>query len=76
MTKTIRNSLFGLLLAGGLLAMVETDDPTQKEGWRKRGAVFFRGTAEPTARRSRNDSQGAPAGDGRAAPARGPARET
>ena len=33
------------VLAGGLLAMVEMDDATQKEGWRQRGAVFFRGTA-------------------------------
>jgi DNA-binding protein H-NS len=64
------------MLAGGLLAIVETNDPTQREGWRKRGAVFFRGSAQPSARKSRNDTQGAQAGNGSATPARSPARET
>jgi hypothetical protein len=64
------------ILAGGLLAMVETDDPTQKEGWRKRGAVFFRGTAQLSAGTPRNNQQRAPASDGSDTPARSPARET
>jgi len=29
-------------LAGGLLAMVETTDTSQRETWRKQGAAFFR----------------------------------
>jgi len=28
-------------LAGGLLAMIEADDPARRESWRKRGQVFF-----------------------------------
>lgn len=49
------------MLAGGPLAMVETSDVTQKEGWRHRGAAFLRGTAQPSARRSGNHTQGAAA---------------
>lgn len=30
-------------LAGALLSAVEAKDPAIKEGWRKRGAAFFRG---------------------------------
>jgi hypothetical protein len=36
-------------LAGGLLAMVETNDASQKEAWRKQGAAFFRGNARQSA---------------------------
>ena len=50
-------------LAGGLLTMVGTDDAVQKESWRKRGAAFFRGTARQSARKSRGDTRGSPAGD-------------
>jgi hypothetical protein len=28
-------------LAGGLLAMLEANDPARKESWRKRGQAFF-----------------------------------
>ncbi|QDX26739.1 conjugal transfer protein TraD [Sphingomonas suaedae] len=31
-------------LAGVLLAAVESNDATTKEGWRKRGATFFQGS--------------------------------
>jgi Conjugal transfer protein TraD len=64
------------LLAGGLLAMVETNDLTQKEIWHKRGEVFFRGTAQLSARKFRNDTQSAPAGESSETPARSPAHET
>ena len=50
-------------LAGGLLTMVNTDDAVQKESWRKRGAAFFRGTAQQSARKSRGDTKGASASD-------------
>jgi len=32
-------------LAGALLNAIETRDPAVREGWRKRGAAFFQGTA-------------------------------
>jgi Conjugal transfer protein TraD len=51
-------------LAGALLAMVSTDDAVQKESWRQRGAAFFRGTAPPSADKSRRDPKGGPASDG------------
>jgi hypothetical protein len=52
------------MLAGGLLAMVETKDAAQKESWRKHGVAFFRGKARQSADRTRVDSDRAPAGDG------------
>lgn len=51
-------------LAGGLLAMIQTDDAAQKENWRKRGEAFFRGTASTTWRTSSGNATSAPAGDG------------
>ena len=48
-------------LAGGLLAIVEASDNTQKEGWRKRGAAFFRTTGQPTSRKPRRNVSSAPA---------------
>ena len=50
-------------LAGGLLTMVDTDDAFQKEGWRERGAAFFRRAAHQSARKSRGDTKSAPASD-------------
>src|ERR1700732_1602371 len=44
-------------LAGGLLTMGDTDDPFQKESWRKRGAAFFRTAAHQSARKSRGDTK-------------------
>ena len=45
------------MLAGGLLAMVETTDTAQKENWRKQGAAFFRGKASGPASRDRGNSE-------------------
>jgi DNA-binding protein H-NS len=39
-------------LAGGLLAMMEANDPARKESWRKRGEAFFQ-------RRPRNAARSA-----------------
>lgn len=52
------------MLAGGLLAIVESKDAAQKEIWRKRGVAFFRAKARQSAGRSRSDSERAAAGDG------------
>ena len=52
------------MLAGGLLAIVESKDAAQKEIWRKRGVAFFRGKTRQSSDRTRVDSQRAPAGDG------------
>lgn len=49
-------------LAGGLLMMTETRDATEKERWRKRGLAFFRDERLATARKSRGNTAGAPAG--------------
>ena len=51
-------------LAGGLLAMVESADKTQKEAWRKQGAAFFRGKARQASGRTRSDAARAPSGNG------------
>jgi Conjugal transfer protein TraD len=45
------------VLAGGLLAMVESSDPAQKENWRKHGVTFFRGKASPAAASDRDNSE-------------------
>ena len=42
--------------------MVGADDAVQTEGWRRRGAAFFRKTARRSARKSGGDPKGAPAG--------------
>ena len=52
------------MLAGGLLAMVESKDAAQKESWRKHGVAFFRGKVRQSSDRTRGDSERAPAGDG------------
>ncbi|OJW28790.1 MAG: conjugal transfer protein TraD [Rhodospirillales bacterium 69-11] len=64
------------MLAGGLLAIAETNDTAEKERWRKRGAEFFRGTAKSAPRKSGGNTASAAAGGG---PQRSPgstARET
>ena len=46
------------LLAGTLLAAVETKDANAKEAWRTRGAAFFRGTPQSSGRAA-SDKTGA-----------------
>ena len=46
------------LLVGVLLQAVETKDAAVKEGWRRRGAGWFRGKARGTAKGSRSDQEG------------------
>ena len=54
-------------LAGGLLAMVDATNGDVKEGWRQRGAAFFRGRSRDAARRARSDKVGHATRDDRAA---------
>ena len=63
-------------LAGGLLAIVEASDNAQKEGWRKRGAAFFRKTGQPASDKPRRDASSAPASGSSETPAGSPTRET
>ncbi|TPG55041.1 conjugal transfer protein TraD [Sphingomonas glacialis] len=57
-------------LAGALLAAVEAEDKTTKEGWRRSGAAFFQvarkagGGARGSSRRERADRGGAPSATG------------
>jgi hypothetical protein len=46
------------MLAGALICAVETADEGTKEGWRRRGAAFFR-PARRSSRRAAADSRGA-----------------
>jgi len=62
------------VLAGVMLAAVETKDAATVEGWRTRGATFFQSTTRSGPRRNRGDARGAPAGDGSTKPAAGDAR--
>lgn len=55
-------------LAGGLLAMVENKDATQKENWCKQGAAFFREARQSTGR-PRGGTERAQAGDSGRSPA-------
>ena len=48
-------------LAGGLLAMIEADDPARKESWRKRGQVFFQRRTRDAARGNDSGNSGAQA---------------
>ena len=50
-------------LAGALLGAVETKDAAMKEGWRKRGAVFFHGAARNSAGNDRDHKGNAQAND-------------
>lgn len=52
------------LLAGALLAVVETKDAMTKEAWRKRGAAFFQHSSRRTAGGAGRDNGGSKAGDG------------
>jgi hypothetical protein len=54
------------LLAGVLLAAVETKDANAKEAWRTLGAAFFQGTRQSSGR-APSDKTGAAADDGSAA---------
>lgn len=54
------------MLTGALLAMVETSDVGAKEGWRARGAAFFRVRTRQTLRGTRGHERGDPASDDRA----------
>ncbi len=55
------------VLAGVLVAAVDNKDAAIREGWRRRGAAFFRGTRDAR-RYARGDTGGEPAGDGTASP--------
>jgi len=63
-------------LAGALLAIVETSDNVQKEGWRKRGEAFFRTKGQPTSRKPGRNVSSAPASGSSETPAGSPTRET
>lgn len=52
------------LLAGALLAAVETKDAATKEAWRKRGAAFFQQSSRRAAGGAGRDSGGGKAGNG------------
>ena len=56
-------------LAGGLLAMMEANDPARKESWRKRGQAFFQRRPRDAVRSSQNRDIGAAASEGDAASA-------
>lgn len=57
-------------LAGALLAAAEAEEPSTKEGWRRRGAAFFQvgrkagGGARGASRREQADHGGAPSSSG------------
>lgn len=63
-TATGADMLDADLLAGALLAAVEMKDAAVREGWRKRGAAFFRGKARRNAPRTERDAEGALPFDG------------
>src|SRR3546814_2646070 len=53
-------------LAGALLAAASGNDAATKEGWRKAGAAFFRGSAGSAARGPQSRARGASPDDSRA----------
>jgi hypothetical protein len=55
-------------LAGALLATVETSEAARKEGWRKRGAAFFRRQSNKPVAPHARDAQDASQGRGDAEP--------
>lgn len=57
-------------LAGALLAAVDIKDAATKEGWRKRGAIFFQRSPRGTSGADRN-AGGSASNDSRAKPAAG-----
>lgn len=62
------------VLAGVMLAAIQTKDAATVEGWRTQGATFFQSTTRSTPRRNRGDARGAPASDGGTKSAAGDAR--
>ena len=56
-------------LAGGLLAMMEANDPARKESWRKRGQAFFQRRPRDATRGSQSRDPGAAANESDAASA-------
>lgn len=58
-------------LAGALIVLAETTDPTKKEAWAKRGAAMFRGRTKRSAPRSDRDATRAAPQPGGAPPAPG-----
>lgn len=50
------------MLAGVLLAALETEDDSAKEAWRAKGAAFFQRRTKKTVLRPHSDQQGAGAG--------------
>lgn len=61
------------VLAGAMLAAVDSKDAAMVEGWRKQGAAFFQSATRSAARGNRSNRRGTPAGDGGAKPAAGKA---
>uniref|UniRef100_UPI0035CA82A9 conjugal transfer protein TraD n=1 Tax=uncultured Sphingomonas sp. TaxID=158754 RepID=UPI0035CA82A9 len=59
------------LLAGALLAAVDSSDAATKEGWRKRGAAFFQRASHFAATTAADGASGAAQNDGGASPDRG-----
>ncbi len=58
-------------LAGALLAAIDTNDNATREGWRKRGAVFFQRAARGAANPDPDGASSAAQNDGGATPDRG-----
>jgi Conjugal transfer protein TraD len=56
-------------LAGGLLAMMEANDPGRRESWRKRGQAFFQRRPREAARSAQSSGAGDAASKGDAASA-------
>ena len=56
-------------LAGGLLAMMEANDPAKKESWRKRGQAFFQRRPRDAGRNAQSRDAGAAASESDAASA-------
>ncbi|WP_145206837.1 conjugal transfer protein TraD [Sphingobium sp. B2] len=58
-TSTGADALDLDILAGALLAAVESADANAKEAWRSRGAAFFQGRGRKAGRRAGGDGEGA-----------------
>ncbi|EKU72323.1 conjugal transfer protein TraD [Sphingobium yanoikuyae] len=56
-TSTGADALDLDLLAGALLAAVESADANEKEAWRAKGAAFFQGRGRKTGRRAGGDGE-------------------
>ena len=57
-TSTGADALDLDVLAGVLLAAVESNDADAKEAWRAKGATFFQGRGRKTGRRTGGDGEG------------------